>query len=266
MMTTEPSGAIAVIRGLGGNGSTYLSRAITAAGTCFVLNECNPRSAHLFAYQLNPLFQLTELEPEIAADFGDFDLAELGSPKRFGLFLDRLALRLSPARRLVVRDYNFADFVSSPLAWNMVAEPSLDAALDQRPRTQVLLVRDPVDQFMSLHRHRALARTLTFRAFLKGASAMLAAFRDIPVVRYEDLFDDFAVEFGRVLSILGLPASTEPSPLVAPLTLGSGNPRGRTSQGTTRAPRDQAAFDALNDRAGTRRLLAEVRSRSGYEA
>ena len=265
-MTIGGSAPVCVIRGMGGNGSTYLSRALSALPSCFVLNECNPRSAHLFAFQLNPLYQLRELEPELAMAFADFDLAELGSPKRFGNFLDRLIRTLAPARRLVVRDYNFADFVASPLAWNLFPASSLDAALKDRARAEVMLVRDPVDQFLSLHRHRVLEKGLAFRAFLNGVLEMLDAFPGIAIVRYEDLFEDFDAQLARILAIFRLPAQVIAPDAIAPHALASGNPRGRVSHNAERPTRDEGAYAALAHRPATRRLLARVRERTGYEA
>lgn len=263
-MSARPTRPLAIIRGLGGNGSTYLSRAIAAARPCLILNECNPRSAHLFSFHLNPLHQLAQTEPKLAAALDRFDMAELGSPRRFGRLVDRLLALLGPDRPLVLRDYNFADFVASPLAWNMVPESSLDAALGDRRKAQVLLVRDPVDQYLSLARHRALRRTLDFRAFLRGALAMLDAFDAVPQVRYEDLFDTFDVELPRVLALLALPDGAVPTDPLAPLAIAAGNPRGRTSRDAERPARDETAYAALAGRGRDAALLAEVRRRTGY--
>src|SRR5271167_2447220 len=46
---------LCVIRGLGGNGSTFLSRVLAALNGVMLLSETNPASANLFGFELNPV-------------------------------------------------------------------------------------------------------------------------------------------------------------------------------------------------------------------
>lgn len=255
---------IAVIRGLGGNGSTFLSRALAALPGTLVLNECNPRSANLFEYRLNPLRQLADAEPELSRALAahDFDLGELGAPAQFGAMVDALLAALPAERRLILRDYNFVDFISSSLNWEPTPKSSLDAALGNRARAQIVMLRDPIDQFLSLRSHRVLKRTLTFAEFLTGVLHMLDAFPDAPVVRYEQLYDAWDAEFARVCEVLGVAVgSVDLAGSSAPM---SGNPRGLTTQAPERAARREKAYARFARLPATRALLGEVKERTGY--
>src|ERR1043166_4071990 len=47
-----------IVRGLGGNGGTYICRALAAMERVVLLSETNPSSANLFAFGLNPATQI----------------------------------------------------------------------------------------------------------------------------------------------------------------------------------------------------------------
>ena len=51
---------IGIIRGLGGNGGTFLARAIAAMQGTVLLSETNPLTANLFGFALNRLFKSSE--------------------------------------------------------------------------------------------------------------------------------------------------------------------------------------------------------------
>jgi hypothetical protein len=259
---------VRIVRGMGGNGSTFLSRALAAQPGVLVLNECNPRSANLFEYRLNPLRQIELAEPDLAARLAalDYDHSELGSSRLFGRFVDDLTALLGADRTLVIRDYNLADFVASPLVWEGLPKSSLDAALGDRPRREIILARDPVDQFLSLRSHRALRRGLAFRPFLEGLLRMVDAFPDAPVFRYEEIFAAFDREFAGICAALDITRSAAPLALAEPAGFASGNARGRETSEPSLAPQRGEIHERLEQKPATRRLLAEVRGRTGYAA
>lgn len=261
---------VSVIRGMGGNGSTFLSRVLAAMPGTVLLSECNPRSANLFEYRLNPLKQLEQKHAALASKLSAYDYNELGSSALFGRFLNDLVAALPSSDRLIIRDYNLADFVSSPFAWAGAPRSSLNAALGSRPRKEIVLVREPIDQYLSLKSHRALKRALTFKAFLRGTSRMLDAFGAAPIIRYESLFTNFDSGLLAICEHLGvrwnaswssrLSAATDSDPMV------SGNARGRSTLSASSPAFKSGEHDRLNRECEGDELLATVRKRTGYTA
>lgn len=178
-----------VIRTLGGCGGTLLSRMLTALPRTLVLSETNPRTANLFGGVLNPLSQLRKWHPAFLEGLTEFDDAEIGYPVRFGDMLVRLeetTARLG--HRLIVRDYNYVDFVGPPFIWPPPGNCSLDLAVEGRLRIRdLLLVRHPADQLASLQTHGPLRHVLSAERFVTGYGAWLDALSTSPRFRYEDL-------------------------------------------------------------------------------
>jgi len=200
-----------VIRTLGGCGGTLVSRLFGALPRTVVLSETNPRSVHLFAGTLNPLKQLRQWHPHLLEDVADFDDAEIGYPPIFGDMLQRL---VATARRqdrcLLVRDFNYADFIGLPFIWPPPGNFSLDAAVAQylTPRA-IYLVRHPVDQLASLRTHRSLERVLSAERFVAGCELFLEHRLDGPLFRYEDLTERPETTFRDMCEALRLPYTPE---------------------------------------------------------
>lgn len=183
-----------------------VSRLFGALPRTIVLSETNPRSVHLFAGTLNPLKQLRQWHPYLLEDVADFDDAEIGHPPVFGEMLQRLAATARRQdQRLLVRDFNYADFIGLPFIWPPPGNFSLDAAVAERltPRP-IYLVRHPVDQLASLRTHRALERVLSAERFLAGGQAFLEHRRGAPLFRYEDLTETPESTFHAMCEALGL--------------------------------------------------------------
>jgi hypothetical protein len=183
--------ALPVIRNLGGCGGTLVSRLFGALPRVVVLSETNPRSANLFGGYLNPLRQLRKWKPMLLEDIAEFDDAEIGYPPRFGAMLEGLH---AAARRydycLIVRDFNYVDFIGAPFLWPFAADFSLDAALAGRFAPRALyLVRHPADQLASLRTHSAISHVLTAERFVAGASSFLDARGEAPLFHYEMLVE-----------------------------------------------------------------------------
>ena len=99
-----------VIRSLGGNGGTFLSRVLAAQEDVVLLSETNPASANLFAFELNPVQQLGAHYAQLELSPYEGNMAELGAPSRFGAFIRQLAEDCAARdRHLIIRDYNYAD-------------------------------------------------------------------------------------------------------------------------------------------------------------
>jgi hypothetical protein len=200
-----------VIRTLGGCGGTLVSRLFGALPRTVVLSETNPRSVHLFAGTLNPLKQLRQWHPHLLEDVADFDDAEIGYPPVFGEMLQRLAATARRQdHRLVVRDFNYADFIGVPFVWPPPGNFSLDRALTERlsPRP-IYVVRHPVDQLASLRTHRSLERVLSAEQFVAGGHVFLEHRRGAPLFRYEDLTETPTSTFRAMCEALGLAYAAE---------------------------------------------------------
>src|ERR1700733_12956124 len=143
-----------IIRGLGGNGSTFLARVIAAMDKTVLLSESNPASANLFSFALNPVTQIRSNYRHL--DFPDYEgnIAELGAPHLFGKYIDWLTARCAAIDHiLVIRDYNYADYIGTPFCFGAARHSSLDVALANSELRDILLIRHPVRQFLSLISH-----------------------------------------------------------------------------------------------------------------
>lgn len=255
-----------VIRNLGGCGGTLVTRLFAALPATIVLSETNPRSASLFGGVLNPLAQLRRWRPDLLEGLGNFDETELGYPEKFGEFLDRLhGTALRHGVRLILRDFNYADFIGVPFIWPVPADFSLDAAVAGRFEIRdIALVRAPAAQLASLRTHRALSQVLTAQQYLTGCLRFLDATPNSPRFHYESLvtappenframcealglaFDDAALrDFSKVTNVTGHVSRFE-QPVIAPPRPG---------------PAADAAALALRALPGYRELLARL----GYE-
>src|SRR3984893_15534303 len=135
-----------------------LAPRIGALPEVVLLSETNPRSAALYSGYLNPVVQVREWLPELASSISTFDENELGYPRRFGELLERLysaAEKLS--LNLVIRDFNYVDFIGIPFIWPVPNDSSLDLAVAGRfCVSPIVVVRHPADQLASLRSHRAI--------------------------------------------------------------------------------------------------------------
>lgn len=196
-----------MIRTLGGCGGTLVARVIAALPGVVLLSETNPRSAALFGGLLNPVVQIRKWSPRLVASVASFDEHEVGYPPRFGDMLESLTSSAeSLGLTLVIRDYNYVDFIGIPFAWPVPLDLSLDTAVaDRFTVSPVLLVRHPADQLASLRSHRAIGPILTADHFLYSYRAFLRAMRGTPLYRYEDLVEDPWGVFPRICASLDIP-------------------------------------------------------------
>ena len=199
-----------VIRTLGGCGGTLVSRLFGALPCVVLLSETNPRSANLFGGHLNPLRQLQRWHPELAEYVAEFDEAEIGYPPRFGEMLARVHAAVTHrGRRLMLRDFSYADFLGVPFLWPPAADSSLDAAIAGRfTARSLLLVRHPAAQLASLRGHRAIKYVLSAERFVAGSCDFLANRGRVPLFRYEDLTAAPEATFSAMCEALDVPFAT----------------------------------------------------------
>ena len=106
---------IGIIHTLGGCGGTLLSRCLGVLPGVALLSEINPASVGLFP-AFDPLYQdcawLHLLDAAEAAEFSKKDLCDIENFRQLvSVFYQRAT---ATARRLVLRDYSYVDFVGVP--------------------------------------------------------------------------------------------------------------------------------------------------------
>jgi hypothetical protein len=197
---------IRVVHTLGGCGGTLLSRCLGVLPGVALLSEINPFSVKLFPH-FDPLHQdrnwLHLLE---AADLEKFSRMNLGA---FDAFRDLLCTFHDRAeklgRHLVLRDYNYVDFIGVPYIENPPRKRTMCRALPEgAPVSAIAFIRHPVDQWFSLRKHEHVKAVLTPAIFLGGYVAFLQDLGGIPVFRYEDFVRDPHAELGKMCRELDL--------------------------------------------------------------
>jgi hypothetical protein len=247
-----------VIRTLGGCGGTLVTRLFVALPRTVVLSETNPRSANLFGGFLNPLAQLRKWRPALLESVTEFNDDEIGFPPRFGEMLEGVrAAGAGYGYRLIVRDFNYADFIGAPFAWPPPGDSSLDRAVAGRMGIcDLVLARHPADQLASLRSHRALERVLSAELFLAGCERFLDVFSATPLFRYEDLVRSPEPTFRRMCEALGVDYDPAALTAFAEVTTATGHLASAGEQAIA-APARNAAGEAAQ---------AELERLAGYGA
>lgn len=181
---------IRIVHTLGGCGGTVLSRCIGVMPGVALLSEINPASARHLSH-LDPIYQdrnwIHLLE---AADLERFSALNLEDTDAFRELMATFHVRAVEAgRHLVIRDYNFVDFVGFPSYASPPQELTLYAALPAAvPTRSVAFIRHPIDQWSSLCKHEKV-RDLTPSVFCNAYAAFLHELGDIPIHKYEDFVE-----------------------------------------------------------------------------
>jgi Sulfotransferase family len=194
-----------LIHTLGGCGGTLLSRCLGVLPKVALLSEINPASVKLFP-TFDPLYQdrnwlhlLTEADAE---RFSQVDLLQIENFRELiQLFYDRAC---AGNRHLVIRDYNYVDFIGAPFRVDAPGRLMLLSALPRRiPTASVALIRHPVDQWLSLRKHEVV-NCLTPTTFCEGYAAFLRELGTARVFRYEDFIDNPERQLRAICRKLGL--------------------------------------------------------------
>jgi hypothetical protein len=219
-----------IIRGLGGNGSTFVSRVVAAMDKVVLLSETNPQSANLFSFALNPVTQVAKNYPHLNINFYTGNMVELGSPDLFGEYVMGLLRECeSIEHNLVIRDYNYVDYIGTPFVWTAQQKSSLDFALKSIQTKEILLIRHPTPQLVSLLSHGELKNVLGYRAFLRGYRTMLEQHQSARLTRYEDLFSAFDDKMPEIAAYLLLPITSEWKTQIQSIDWVTGHEFGKTS-------------------------------------
>lgn len=197
---------IRLIHNLGGCGGTLLSRCLGVLPGVALFSEINPLSVNLFA-QFHPLHQDREwvhlLEGQDHETFGSADLTQASEFRRL---IQRFHHRCNDlSRHLILRDYNFVEFVGVPFVYDPPCRRNIYTALPgDVPTAAVAFLRHPVDQWASLCKHEQVAAVLTPAAFVRAYASFLDDLRGVPIFRYEDFVRDPCDELNRMCTVLHL--------------------------------------------------------------
>ena len=207
MGTVLGTSILRLIHTLGGCGGTLLSRCIAVLPGVALLSEVNPASVKLFP-KLDPLYQdrnwLHLLAPEDVEHFSRLDLRDVDCFRALiQAFHDRAC---ASGRHLVIRDYNYIDFIGSPFKADTPRRLSIYGALPQSvPTACVALVRHPVDQWLSLRKHKVLGSGAGPAEFCDAYAIFLRELRAAAVFKYEDFVANPDRELQAICRELSLP-------------------------------------------------------------
>ena len=132
---------------------------------------------------------------------------DLGKVEAFRELVDVFHIRAIEANRhLVLRDYNFVDFVGVPFTAEPPRRLALCAALPADvPTRAVAFIRHPVDQWSSLCKHEFVGAVLTPSAFCEAYAAFLEELGSTTTYKYEDFVDRPETELRAICRDLALP-------------------------------------------------------------
>jgi hypothetical protein len=195
-----------IIHTLGGCGGTLLSRCIGVLPGVALLSEVNPASVKLYP-SFDPLYQdatwLRLLTKTDAEHFSPRDLREVENFRQLiQVFYDRAS---AVGRQLVIRDYNYVEFVGAPFRRDPPRRLMLYAALPRAiPTASIALIRHPVDQWLSLGKHWPPASGAGPRAFCDAYAAFLRELGATTIFKYEEVIDEPEDQLRAVCANLSL--------------------------------------------------------------
>jgi hypothetical protein len=197
---------IQIVHTLGGCGGTILSRCIGVLPDIALFSEINPASVNLFD-TFDPLYQdrnWTHLLGE--SDLDHFSRLDLAEPSSFQQLIQALYDRaVEKRRRLVLRDYNYIDFVGVPFCDDPPQRLTLYSALPANiPTRPIAFIRHPVDQWSSLCKHDIVRDALPPAHFCGAYAAFLKELGSIPKHKYEDFAADPSCSMQTICRDLGL--------------------------------------------------------------
>jgi hypothetical protein len=256
---------IRMIHNLGGCGGTLLSRCLGVLPDVALFSEINPGAVKLFP-QFDPLYQDREWLGLLgAADVERFSRLDLGTSENFQellrVFYDRAS---TTGRHLVLRDYNYLDFVGVPFVPVPSRRFMLYTALPQGvPTKSVALIRHPIDQWLSLCGHEILKDILKPSDFCDAYDAFLRELGTITVHKYEDFVERPEDEFQAICRELSLPFATSFTERFHTFDSVTGN-RVRLREQSISPPRRKDISPAVMDQFWSTGSFRRILSVTGY--
>lgn len=198
---------IRILHSLGGCGGTLLSRCLAVMPRVALLSEVNPLAVHLFP-AFNPLYQDQHwLHLLTDDDVQRLSAVDLSQTEGFRDMVDTLYGRAASAGRLlVIRDYNYVEFVGIPFLDRPPMRRVIYDALPEGVSTRrIAFVRHPIDQWLSLCKHGQLRSLLKPGNFCDAYAAFLKDLGGTPIFKYEDFVADPEGQMLRICAELKIP-------------------------------------------------------------
>lgn len=231
-----------------------------------VLSEINPLSVYFFE-KLNPLYQdrqwLHLLSDPERERFSRLDLRDFAT---FAALMDVLEERATArGLTLVLRDYNYADFIGVPFIRCPPMRRVLCEAFSERQAAPAIgVVRHPIAQWTSLRKHVSARRSALSPAEFSAAYAAFAQdLGNTPVFRYEDLVNDPDKELRRICDCLQLPFDPGFRSRFYSFENVTGNLRRQADRTISNSANDEAPQEVV-ERFLACPALTEVAARFGY--
>jgi hypothetical protein len=183
-------------------GGTLISKCIASMPNTQLLSEVDPLS--------------TPVSPSADLQFAPTDMITLMRHSTRGtsveliveLFLSNLEIvyteSLNTGLRLVLRDHAHSHYCRGSKVPERLNLLRLVAA--RFPTLSVVTVRDPIDSYLSLKTNEWVHFTpSTFDEYCARYIAFIEAYRDVPVIRFEDFTHEPKTEMSKICDFLDLP-------------------------------------------------------------
>jgi len=239
-------------------GGTLLSRCVEAMPNTVVLSEIDPLSTIL----LNK----TDFAPSDLIRQSQTNLRPLPDRDVLASFLASLEVMHNSyrraGRRLVVRDHTHSQFCMKPEPNN---RPHLKKILTEKFEVLgIVTVRHPLDSFISLRRKKwVMFEPDSLDEYCRRYLLFLDAYRDTPILRYEDFVEEPQHTSAFLTSTLSLPHTEHWRDLLPVIEL-SGDSGRKGDEIEPRQRRDVP--DLLIDEARCSRRYRELCERLKYDA
>jgi hypothetical protein len=203
----DPEEPISLVHSLGGCGGTLLSRCLGVLPNVALFSEVNPLAVHLFP-QFCPLYQDKNWNHLLTpAELDRFSALDLADPANFSRLVAALRKRaLQQNRFLVLRDYNYAEFIGIPFFDNPPGAFRIyDALPAGMPVVAIALIRHPIAQWRSLCKRANVAAVLNPERFCSAYLAFLTQLGAKAVFQYETFVREPEAGMRRICRELRLP-------------------------------------------------------------
>ena len=110
---------------------------------------------------------------------------KIAIPRTINSYVDCISfIKKNTQKEIIIRDFSHRDFLFKRCSLDLLSAKLLK---DKFLLDRLALVRNPVDQFLSMKNFKPIKGYMSFEIFCRGYIAYYNAIRGIPIIRYEDL-------------------------------------------------------------------------------
>jgi hypothetical protein len=180
---------IGIIHQLARSGGTLLNRCLGCMPAVSMLSEIHPNMGN----RLDQYHALVQAQQWFGI-FSDSDIERLKQHKAEQwagwTFADSIALIQKRSRqqqhKLVIRDFNNADFVATPKNTPTFRSQTVEQLRDRHTLQRIALVRHPLHHWCSVQEYRWSKNRCSLKDFLYGYYQFAQMSVDVGFIRYED--------------------------------------------------------------------------------